>query len=222
MTKIIKALEYSDVLMKRTTQTLKNDIKNGGALPFLPMLLGTLGASLLTGRGLFRAGNNKCNCNQVQGLFRAGQGIKKKSLTTFHPLTNFEIQYYFNKENRFNGVYSRINFAKLKNGEYVINLDHSRNTGTHWVVIFVKSNEVIYFDSFGVEYIPKEIMERLKKKDIKTSVFRIQDYSSIMCGYFCMLFIEYMLSNKTLTDFTNLFCPWNFEKNDEIIKKYFK
>ena len=59
-------------------------------------------------------------------------------------------------------------------------------------------------------------------KSIKTSIFRIQDYNSIMCGYFCMLFTEYMLNNKTLTNFTNLFSPWNFEKNDEIIKRYFQ
>ena len=69
MTKIVKALEESDVLMKGVTKTLKNDIKKGGALPLIPMLLGTLGASLLIGRGMYRASN------QGQGLFRAGQGI---------------------------------------------------------------------------------------------------------------------------------------------------
>ena len=125
------------------------------------MLLGTLGVSLLTGRGLFRAGSgNKCNCGQGiyragRGLLRAGQEIKQKSLTLFHPLTNLEIQDYFNKEKRFNGVFSRNNLPKLKKGAYVINLDHSENTGTHWVVIFVKSNEVIYFDSFGVIFLTK-------------------------------------------------------------------
>ena len=56
MTKIVKALGDSDVLMRGVTKTLKSDIKNGGALPIIPMLLGTLGTSLLTGRGLFRAG----------------------------------------------------------------------------------------------------------------------------------------------------------------------
>ena len=86
-----------------------------------------------------------------------------------------------------------------------------------WVVIFVrelhlKKDEVIYFDSFDVEYIPKEIMERIGNKNTKTSIFRIQDNNLIMCGYFCILFIEYMLKDKTLTDFTNLFSPWNFEK----------
>ena len=60
-------------------------------------------------------------------------------------------------------------------------------------------------------------MERIKNKNIKTSIFRIQDYNSIMCGYFCILFIEYLLNNKTFTDFTNFFSPWNFEKNYIII-----
>ena len=54
-------------------------------------------------------------------------------------------------------------------------------------------------------------------KNVKRSIFRIQDNNSIICRYFCILFIEYMLNDKTLTDFTNLFSPWNFEKNDDII-----
>ena len=138
-------------------------------------------------------------------------------MTPLHPLTNFEIQENFEDEKRFNGVYSISNLSKLKKGAYIINLDHSKNTGTHWVVIFVKEDQLIYFDSFGVEYIPQEILEKIEhsslgNKNIKTSIFRIQDYNSIMCGYFCILFIEYMLNDKTLTDFTNLFSPCNFEK----------
>ena len=129
-----------------------------------------------------------------------------------HPLTNFEIQEYYKNEPRFNGVYSRNNLSKLKKGAYVINLDHSKNTGTHSVVIFVKLNEVIYCDSFGVEYIPEEILKFIGNKNIKTNIFRIQDYNSIMCGYFCILFIEFMLTGKTLTDYTNLFSPWNLKK----------
>ena len=129
-----------------------------------------------------------------------------------HPLTNFEIQEYYKNEPRFNGVYSRNKLSKLKKGAYVINLDHSKNTGTHSVVIFVKLNEVIYCDSFGVEYIPEEILKFIGNKNIKTNIFRIQDYNSIMCGYFCILFIEFMLTGKTLTDYTNLFSPWNLKK----------
>ena len=86
----------------------------------------------------------------------------------------------------------------------------------------MKNNEAIYFDSFGVEYIPKEMIKKIKNKNIKSNIFRIQDNNSIMCGYFCILFIEYMLNNKTLTDYTNLFSPYDFKKNDEIIKIYVK
>ena len=72
----------------------------------------------------------------------------------------------------------------LKKEAYAINLDHSKNIGTHWVVIFVKKDGVIYFESFGVEYIPEEIKKSIGNKNIKTNIFRIQDYNLIMCGYF--------------------------------------
>ena len=76
----------------------------------------------------------------------------------------------------------------------------------------MKNNEVVYFDRFGVEYIPKEIMKSIGNKNIESNIFRIQDNNSIMCGYFCILFIEYLLNNKTLTDFTNLFSPYDLKK----------
>ena len=98
------------------------------------------------------------------------------SLTPFHPLTNFEIIKYFEDEPRFNSVFSRGNFPKLKTGAYIVNLDHSKNTETHWVVIFVK-NEVMYFDSFGVGHIPGEIMKVIGNKNMKTNILRIQDYN---------------------------------------------
>ena len=74
------------------------------------------------------------------GIKRAGDGILKKSLMPPHPLTKFEIQDYFKDEPRFNGVYSRDNLPSIQRGAYIINLDHSKNTGTHWVAVFVKSN----------------------------------------------------------------------------------
>ena len=135
----------------------------------------------------------------------------KKSLMPLHPLTDFEIEDYFKDEPRFNGVSSRNNLPKtIKNGGYVINLDHSKNTETNWVVLFVKNNEVIYFDSFGVEHILREIKKIIGNKDIKTNIFRIQAYDSIMCGYFCILFIDFMLKGKAFNDFTNFFSPNDF------------
>ena len=140
-----------------------------------------------------------------------------------HSLTNFEIQKYYKNEPRFNGVYSRDNLPKIKDGAYVINLDEYSDIGTHWVALYVHNNNVTYFDSFGVEHIPKEIrtFTFIGNKNIKTNIFRIQAYDSIMCGYFCIGFIDLMLAGKTLTKFTDLSSPDNFQKNDDIILKHF-
>ena len=74
-----------------------------------------------------------------------------------HPLANFEIQKYQN-EPKFNGVYSRNNLCEIKDGAYEINLDEYKSIGTHWIGLHVNgNNNAIYFDSFGVEHIPKEI-----------------------------------------------------------------
>ena len=87
--------------------------------------------------------------------------------------------------------------------------------------MYVHNNNVTYFASFGVEHIPKEIKTFIINKNITTNVFRIQTYDAIMCGHFCIGFIDFMLAGKTLTEFTNLFSPNNFKKNDDIILKYF-
>ena len=128
-----------------------------------------------------------------------------------HPLTNFEIQKYYQNESRFNGVYSRDNLPKRKDGAYLINLDEYSDIGTHWIAFYVRHNDVTYFDSFGVEHIPKEMKAFIDRSlSITTNIFRIQAYDSIMCGYFCIGFIDFMLAGKTLTEFTNLFSPNNF------------
>ena len=138
-----------------------------------------------------------------------------------HLLTNFEIQKYYQNEPKFNGVYSRDNLRKIKDGAYVINFDEYSNIGTHWVALYLQKNNITYFDSFGVEDIPKEIKSFIKNKNIKTNIFRIQAYDSIMCGYFSIRFVDFMLAGKTLTEFKNLFSPNNFKKNDYIILNYF-
>ena len=126
--------------------------------------------------------------------------LKKKlnSLLPFHPLTNFEISEYYKNEPRFKYVYSRNNLPKaIKKGAYVINLDEYENMGTHWIALFVKPKYTVYFDSFGIEHIPKEIKHVIGNKEIKANIFRIQAY-------------------------TNLFSPNDFKKNDQIIKRIFK
>ena len=130
-----------------------------------------------------------------------------------HPLTNFEIQAYYQYEPRFNGVYSRDNLPdKIKDGVYVINLDEYSDIGTHWIAIYVNTKTVRYFDSFGVEHIPKEIKNFINNKNIIANSFRIQAYDSVMRGYFCIRFINLMLKGYSLRDFTNLFSPNNFKK----------
>ena len=129
---------------------------------------------------------------------------------------------YYKNESRFNGVYSRDNLSKIKDGAYVINLDEYSDIGTHWVALYVKDNDITYFDSFGVEHIPKEIKAFIKNKNIKVNIFRILAYDSIMCGYFCIELINFLFKGKTLTEFTNLFSPNNFKKKDDIILSYFK
>ena len=98
--------------------------------------------------------------------------------------------------------------------------------------MFVKTNETIYFDSFGIEHIPKEINKfigneqsssaKARNKNIISNIFRIQACDSIMCEYFCIEFINFMLKGETLLDYTNLFSPNDFKKNDRVIKRIFR
>ena len=81
----------------------------------------------------------------------------------------------------------------------------------------MNAENVTYFDSFGVEHIPKEIKKFIGNKNIITNIYRIQAYDSIMCGYFCIGFIDFMLKGKSLLDYTNLLSPNDYEKNDKII-----
>ena len=86
----------------------------------------------------------------------------------------------------------------------------------------LQKNEVVYFDSFGIEHIPEEIKKFIGNRNIKANIYRVQANNSIMCGYFCIGFIDFMLAGKTLIDYTNLFSPYDFNKNDSIILSYFK
>ena len=139
------------------------------------------------------------------------------------PLKNFEIEVYYQNELGFNGVYSRDNLPhKIKDAAFVINLDEYSDIGTtHWIALYVNNKTVTYLDSFGVEPIPKEIKKFINNKNIIANIFRIQTNDSVMCGYFCIGFINYMFMGKSLTDCTNLFSPNKFQKNDDIILNYF-
>ena len=139
-----------------------------------------------------------------------------------YPLINFEIKRYYQKETRFNGVYLRKNLPKIKDGAYIINLDKYDSIETHWIALHVNDNNVTYFDSFRVEHIPKELRKFIGNRNIITNIYRIQAYDSIMCGYFCIRFIDFMLKGKSVLEYRNLFSPNDYEKNDKIILKYFR
>ena len=139
-----------------------------------------------------------------------------------NPLTNFEIQKYYQNEAKFNGVYSRNNLPKIKVGPYIIDLDEYESIATCWIALYVNDNNISYFDSFGVDHIQKEIKKLTGNKNIITNVYRIQAYDSIMCRYFCIGFIDFMLKGKSLIDYKNLLSPNDYEKNDKIILKLFQ
>ena len=131
---------------------------------------------------------------------------------TASSFNNFEIQKYYEDEPRFNGVFSRDNLPKkMKDGAYVINFDEYADTGIHWIALFCKKNEIIYFDSFGVEHIPEEIKKFIGNKNINANIFRVEANNSIMCGYFCIGFTDFMLAGKKLTDYANVFSPYDFK-----------
>ena len=120
---------------------------------------------------------------------------------------------HYQNESRFNGVYSRDNLPdKIKDGAYVINLDENSDIGTHWIALYINAKTVTHFDSFGVEHIHKEIKKFINNKNIVANIFRIQAYDSVMCGYFCIKFIDFMFKDNNLTDFTNIFSPNHLKK----------
>ena len=195
--KIVQALEDSNILLKGVTKTIKNETKEQkrGFLRFLSM----------SGKGNVRAGEE---------TIRAGEVIRKKALMSPHPLTNYEIKNYNKNQPRSNSVYSRDNLPKtIKNGAYVINLNEYEDVGIHWVALHVKNNEITYFDSFGVEHVSNEIKRFIGHKDIKTNIFRIKADNSIMYGYFCCGFIDFIFAGKGVIDFISLFSPYDFKKN---------
>ena len=139
-----------------------------------------------------------------------------------HPLTNHEMQMYYQNYPRFNSVYSRDNLPnKVKDGAYVINLDEYPDIGTHLVALYVNGKTATYFNSFGIEHISKKNQNFTNNKNTLANIYRVQNYDSIMCGYFCTGFIDHMFMGKSLKDYTNIFSLNNFKKTDSIILNYF-
>ena len=113
-----------------------------------------------------------------------------------HALTNFEIWKCYQNEPKVNAVYSKNNLPKIKDGSYI----------THWIPLYVNDNNIMYFDTFGVKHIPKKEMKNKKFKgnrNIITYIYRIKEFDLIMCEYIGTGFVDFMLKNKSLLDYTN-------------------
>ena len=88
---------------------------------------------------------------------------------------------------------------------------------TDWVLLFIAKNTAVYFDSFGIEHIPQDVLEIIKNKSITHNIFRIQSYNHIMCQFYCIALIEFMHARKTLLDYNNVIPPNDYNKNGKII-----
>ena len=100
-------------------------------------------------------------------------------------------------------------------------LGPERNTLDFIIYLQKYKNTAVYFNCVGIEYIPKEVLSKIKDKSISHNIFRIQSDGSIICGFYCAAFIVYMILGKILLHYTNLFSPNDIKKNDKICK-YFK
>ena len=80
----------------------------------------------------------------------------------------------------------------------------------------------MFFVSFRIEYIRQELLSKIKDQSISHNIFRMQFDGFIICEFYCMFFIEFVIAVKTLLDYTNLFFPNDYKKKAKIIYKYFK
>ena len=99
-----------------------------------------------------------------------------------HPLTNLKIQKCYQKEPKFNGVCASKDLGfKINDRAYITNLDAYEPIGTYQIVLYVNAENITYFHSFAVEYIPKEIRKFIRNKNTTTNIYRMQAYNLIIC-----------------------------------------
>ena len=99
-------------------------------------------------------------------------------------------------------------------------IDDKRSKGTLWVSLFIDRNTAVHFDSFRIEYIPQEVLIKIKKKKKKKIThnrFRIPEDESVTCGFYCIALIEYVLAGKGLLGYINLFSADDYKKNGKIV-----
>ena len=141
------------------------------------------------------------------------------------PITNVDINKWMKYLNiiNFHGVYSRNEFHNCtKMGFYVINLDDNVGLGTHWVGMYIKPNIIEYFDSFGL-HCPEEIvhLSNILRVNYLYNSSQYQDLSSVLCGYYCIYWINELNKGKTYYDTIKVFKKTDTKFNERLIKSYF-
>ena len=96
-----------------------------------------------------------------------------------YPLTDFEIQIYYQNESKVNGVYSRNNLSQMDE-MYIINLDKYESIGIHWIALHLNAANVTWLNSFRVKHIAKEIRHFIGNKNITINIYKIHEYDSVM------------------------------------------
>ena len=94
-------------------------------------------------------------------------------------------------------------YLEINNGTYAISLDDKQSKETHCVSLITDKNTNVCVDSFGIEDIPQDVLNRITDKFITHKIFRIQFPDSIMCWLYCFAFIGFMIAGINLLDYTN-------------------
>ena len=162
-----------------------------------------------------------------EGVIGAGEGV----VVTSQEQGQIEQDRIFRGASsfKFNGFYSRNDLPKVKRGAYTIDLEEYKSIATHWIALNVNGDNVGGYPTMQhtlialeLNIFQKKLKKIIDKRQITTNIFRIKAYSSIMYGYFCIDFIDFKLKGKRFLDYTNLFSPTKYGKNNKTILKYLK
>ena len=184
------------------------NLKGSGIFSFLlPMLASTIIQSLISGKGV-----SKNNFFEVKSKYPSL--FERKN----YPLSNIFINNLLKNSKNFEGCYSKDQIPLIENNKSLtFNLENSDQSGSHWVGLSRKNNDIFVFDSFGIGPASNKLYKIYKNYNIITNIYRIQDINSNLCGMFCVFFCLYKVESKNkFISFLNLFNPNNFLKNELI------
>ena len=196
-----KILEIDEKMMNQIKQNLKKingskvfdrkitlNQKGSGIFSFLlPMLASTIIPSLISGKGVSKNRNFFEVKSKYPSLF------ERKN----YPLSNIFINNLLKNLKNFEGCYSNDQISLIENTKSLIfNLENSDQSGSHWVGLSRKNNDIFVFDSFGIGYVPNNLYKIYMNYNIITNIYRIQDINSNLCGLFCAFFCLYKVDSK--------------------------